>query len=299
MLDITVTSLLALEVDVADEVHDIRHVDAVALHQLDAEVYIVKHRYNLFSVVVLAIKKEVFALVVLILLVGHIEVASVKAELYEGLERQEITCQLSEKNNELFLIILGIHHVDGCRRGSELFDLCHKLIELLCVEFKGLCKHTFRLSLREQSESIVCFLFEVSVAYDNAPRLCFFLNTVCTAVRLKQIVVHHILVNIEDGQGLAIEAGQEHIYDEKDIKRLALFALYTVGDILVVSCESIRAEVGVIHLVVISNDSFESISRMLVSSFIVLIRAVGENTADIEVVIDGLEDVIILYKLRN
>ena len=38
---------------------------------------------------------------------------------------------------------------------------------------------------------------------------------------------------------------------------------------------------------------------MLVSSFIVLIRAVGENTADVEVVIDGLEDVIILYKLRN
>ena len=232
-------------------------------------------------------------------MVGHIEVASVKAELYKGLERQEIACQLSEKNNEFLLIVLGIHHVDGCRRGSELFDLRHKLIKLLCIELKGLCKHTFGLSLREQRESIVCFLLEVSVAYDDAPRLCFFLNTVCTAVRLKQIVIHHILVNIKNGQGLAIEAGQEHIYDEKDIKRLALFALYTVGDILVVGCESIRAEVGVIHLVVISNDSFESISRMLVSSFIVLIRAVGENTADIEVVIDGLEDIIILYKLRN
>ena len=38
---------------------------------------------------------------------------------------------------------------------------------------------------------------------------------------------------------------------------------------------------------------------MLISSFVVLISSVGEYTADIEVVINRLEDVIILYKLRN
>jgi hypothetical protein len=38
---------------------------------------------------------------------------------------------------------------------------------------------------------------------------------------------------------------------------------------------------------------------MLILTFSILVCSIGENTADVQVVIDSLEDIIILYKLRN
>ena len=47
-------------------------------------------------------------------------------------------------------------------------------------------------------------------------------------------MVFQILVHIEDGQLLAVKAGQEHIYYKKDVKGLGFLSLYTVRNILVI-----------------------------------------------------------------
>ena len=49
VLDVVVLLLLVIKVDVADQVHDIGNIDAVTLHDLNAEVHIIQDRYD-FSI---------------------------------------------------------------------------------------------------------------------------------------------------------------------------------------------------------------------------------------------------------
>ena len=134
MLDVIVLLLRVIKVDVADEIHDVGDIDSVALHKLNAEVHIVQNRDNLTICFLFGVEHQIFALIILILLLRHRECILVKAELDKGMQRLQILGQLAEGDNEEFLIILALHGVHGCGSGGDLFELYDHLIELLDKE---------------------------------------------------------------------------------------------------------------------------------------------------------------------
>ena len=134
VLDVIVLLLRVIKVDVADEIHDVGDIDSVALHKLNAEVHIVQNRDNLTVCFLLRVEHQIFALIILILLLRHRECILVKAELDKGMQRLQILGQLAEGDNEEFLIILALHGVHGCGSGGDLFELYDHLIELLDKE---------------------------------------------------------------------------------------------------------------------------------------------------------------------
>ena len=112
-------------------------------------------------------------------------------------------------------------------------------------------------------------------------------------------MILQVLVHIKDGELLAVKSGQEHIHDNENIKRLCFLSLYSIRDVLVISRERICGEIGSVHLIVVLDDTLQRITAMLVLALGILILPVGEDTADIQVMLDLLENVVILNKGIN
>ena len=86
MLNIIVLLFGIIEVNVADKVHDIGYIDSVTFHQLNAEIYIIQDGNNFTIFLLLCVKHQILALIVLIFLLAHAERVMVEAELNEGLK---------------------------------------------------------------------------------------------------------------------------------------------------------------------------------------------------------------------
>ena len=229
VLDVVVLLLLVIKVDVADQVHDIGNIDAVTLHDLNAEVHIIQDRYD-FSISFLpGVKHQILALVVLILLLGHDERILIKAELNECLQRLEVFCQLTESDDKLLLVILALHGIDGLRVECHFLELHNHFIELLNKILIARNDNAGGvLTLGEERQRIICPFLEVAVANDDTKRFCFFLDTVRARIGLQQIMILQILVHIQHRELLAVKAGQEHIYDNENVQRLRFLAFDTI-----------------------------------------------------------------------
>ena len=295
MFDVRVLLALVPEPDVADEVHDVGDVDAVGLHQLDAEINVVQDGRHIAGVAVLLVEHEVLALVVLVLLLGHDERRLVDGELDKGLQRLEVLRQLSEYDDEPPLLLLALHRIDVLREERDLLQLERILVELGDVVVEaGRHDAVERLGdLREERKRLVRPPLEVAVADNDAERLCLLLHAVRAGVRLKQRVVLKLLVHIEDRERLGVEAGEEHIHHEQNVELLGLLAFDAIRDVLVVGGEGVRGEVRAVAGVVVADDALQGVAAQLVLSLGVLVRAIGEYRADGEVVVDGLEEVVV------
>ena len=119
------------------------------------------------------------------------------------------------------------------------------------------------------------------------------------AIGLEQIVVFQVLVYIENGQLLAVEAGQEHIYNQKDVKGLCFLALHTVGNIFMVCSKCICREVCAVLLVIVLDDPFQGIPTMFIFTLSLFILPIREDTANIQVMFDLLEDVVVFNQSFN
>lgn len=86
MLNIIILLFGIIEVNVADKVHDISNIDSVTFHQLNAEIHIVQDGNNFTIFLLLCVKHQILALIVLIFLLAHDERVLVEAELNEGLK---------------------------------------------------------------------------------------------------------------------------------------------------------------------------------------------------------------------
>ena len=148
----------------------------------------------------------------------------------------EILCQLTEGHDELLLIVLVLHRVNGLREQRDFLELHHHFVELLHEVLIPRNNNAGSiLTLREECQRVIGAFFEVAVANDNAKGLCFLLNAVCPGIGLQQIMILQVLVHIKDRELLAVKSGQEHIHDDKNIKRLCFLSLYSVRDVLVIS----------------------------------------------------------------
>ena len=212
----------------------------------------------------------------------------------------EVLCQLTEGHDKLLLIVLVLHRIHGLREQRDFLELHHHLVELLHeVLIPRNNNAGCILTLREECQRVIGAFFEVAVANDNAKGLCFLLNAVCAGIGLQQIMILQVLVHIKDGELLAVKSGQEHIHDDENIKRLCFLSLYSVRDVLVISREGICGEIGSVHLIIVLDNTLQRIAAMLVLALGILILPVGEDTADIQVMFDLLENVVILNKGVN
>ena len=107
-----------------------------------------------------------------------------------------------------------------------------------------------------------------------------------------------IFVNIQDVQWLAVKTCEELLHDNKDVELFGLLALHTVRDILAVCFVGLSGEVRIIHLVIVLDDTFQRVPRVLSLSFAVLVRTVSEDSGDVEVMVDAFEDIIIFDECR-
>ena len=131
MLNIIILLFGIIEVNVADKVHDISNIDSITFHQLNAEIHIVQDGNNFSIFLLLCVKHQILALIVLIFLLAHDERVLVEAELNEGLERLQILGQLTECLNEKLLVILVLHGVNICWSLSDFFQASNHFIVLL------------------------------------------------------------------------------------------------------------------------------------------------------------------------
>ena len=112
-------------------------------------------------------------------------------------------------------------------------------------------------------------------------------------------MVLKLLIHVEDGERLGVEAGEEHIHHEQNVELLGLLALDAIRDVLVVGGEGVRGEVRAVAGVVVADDALQGVAAQLVLALGVLVRAVGEYRADGEVVVDGLEEVVVADERRD
>ena len=112
-------------------------------------------------------------------------------------------------------------------------------------------------------------------------------------------MILQVLIHIENGELLAVETGQEHIHNEKDVQRFSFLALHSVRNVLVICGEGISGEIGAVLLVIVRDDTLKRVTAMLILALGILVLSVGENAGDVQVMLDLLEDVIILDKSLN
>ena len=112
-------------------------------------------------------------------------------------------------------------------------------------------------------------------------------------------MVLKLLIHVEDGERLGVEAGEEHIHHEQNVELLGLLAFDAIRDVLVVGGEGVRGEVRAVAGVVVADDALQGVAAQLVLALGVLVRAVGEYRADGEVVVDRLEEVVVADERRD
>ena len=122
----------------------------------------------------------------------------------------------------------------------------------------------------------------------------FSLTRFCAGIGLQQIMILQVLVHIKNRELLAVKPVREHIHDNENVKRLCFLSLYSVRDVLVISRKGICGEIGSVHLIIVLDNPLQRIAAMLVLALGILILPVGEDTADIQVMFDLLENVVIL-----
>ena len=112
-------------------------------------------------------------------------------------------------------------------------------------------------------------------------------------------MIFQVLVHIENRKRFTVKAGEEHIDHKQDVQRLCLLTLYAVRNILVIGCKCVSREVGAIHLIIVFDDSLQSIAAVLVLALCVLILPIREDTRDIQVMLYALKNVVILDQRLN
>ena len=63
--------------------------------------------------------------------------------------------------------------------------------------------------------------------------------------------------------------------------------------------EGVGREIRTVHLVIVLYDTLQGISAMLILALSIFVLPIGENAADVQIVFDLLEDVVVFDKSFN
>lgn len=200
VLDVFLLLFLVIEVDVAQQVHDVGDVDTVRLHDVDGEVDVHEdgHLLGVALLYDLVVYREVPALEILVGLLTDFLLDVCPGEVGEGLKGEEDLRHLAECQHELHLVFLGEEMVHVLRSDDDLVEHRHGVLELLQVVVVGLHQDPGEVpAAGEEGKRVVRRLLEVPVADDVAELLRLLLHAVRAGERLKKAVPLQVLVDVK------------------------------------------------------------------------------------------------------
>lgn len=226
-----------------EEFQDVGDVYFVSVDELELEIDVVKDGdfLGLRIGLHLLVQVKVLALVVLEFLLGYGKVFP--GEVREGGKDVFKAHELAEGLDEIQFGVFIFQLVYAFNRWGYFQKIDNGLTELSQVLLVGLeYNYFFRVLVGEKSYGVVRGLFQIPETDDIALGLLFVEDAVGARVGLYEAVVFQVFIDIEGVEGRAVEAGEIHVYDQKDID---LPVFYSFGDVLVVVIEGLVVLRGV------------------------------------------------------